>query len=66
MKRHQYHVRLQKLQEQIKKFGCDALLIENKINLYYLTGMELSAGKLLVWPAGGCLLVDNRYYGEHK
>lgn len=62
MKDHRYDIRLQKLQSQIKQLGCDALLIEDKVNLYYLTGMELSVGKLLVWPAGGCLLVDSRYY----
>ena len=45
-----------------RKFSCDALLIENKIDLYYLTGFLLSAGKLLVHSKGAYLFVDSRYF----
>lgn len=39
-----------------------ALLIEHPTNIFYLTGLELSAGKLLVTTQGAHLIVDGRYY----
>ena len=57
-----YQQRIQKLQAIFKDSGSDALLIEDETNLYYLTGMELSAGKLLVHAQGAHLFVDNRYF----
>lgn len=62
MHKTRYQERLHKLQELLKVFGCDALLIEDQVNLYYLTGMELSAGKLIVGKEGLHLLVDARYF----
>lgn len=56
-----YHNRLHTLQQTMQKAGCDALIIDNPTNLYYLTGLELSAGKLLVHSKGADLLVDGRY-----
>ena len=49
--------RLQKLQAQLKT----ALLVEKSTDLLYLTGLQLSAGKLLVNPKEALLLVDGRY-----
>lgn len=51
-------LRIQKLQQTL---SCDALLIEHPTNLLYLTGLELSAGKLLVFKGGCQLIVDGRY-----
>src|SRR4029079_11098011 len=56
-----YHIRLNTLKQTMQKAGCDALLIEDSINLFYMTGLELSAGKLLVHSKGADLLVDGRY-----
>ncbi len=56
-----YQQRLYRLQQVLKESACDALLVEDKTNLYYLTGLELSAGKLLVYAHGAILFVDNRY-----
>lgn len=52
--------RLHKLQLALKEI--DAILVNDSINLYYLTGLELSSGKLLVHHHGSYLLVDNRYF----
>jgi Xaa-Pro aminopeptidase len=41
---------------------AEALLIEHPIDLLYLTGLELSAGKLLVHSKDCCLFVDGRYF----
>lgn len=57
-----YKNRLHRLQETLHSAACDAILIEDKTNLYYLTGLDLSAGKLLVHSQGALLFVDNRYF----
>lgn len=36
-------------------------LIENPLDLYYLTGLKLTAGMLFVAPKKSCLFVDGRY-----
>ncbi len=57
-----YKQRLKRLQTHIQEANCDLLLIEEVINLYYMTGIELSAGKLFVDGEGACLFVDSRYF----
>lgn len=54
--------KIQHLQQLMEKLHCDAFLIEDKINLYYLTGLELSSGILLVQAQDCSLIVDHRYY----
>ena len=53
--------RVAKLQEKLKSAPCDAFLIEDLTDLYYLTGCSLSAGSLLVEEESAHLLVDGRY-----
>jgi Xaa-Pro aminopeptidase len=53
--------RLHKLQASLKNV-CDVLLIEDAVNLFYLTGMHLSAGRLLVSAEETVLIVDKRYF----
>lgn len=54
--------RIKKLQSLLAQQRCDALLVDDHTNLYYLTGLDLSAGKVLVDAKGANLFVDNRYY----
>ncbi len=54
--------RIAKLQEKLKNSPCEAFLIEEQTDLYYLTGFSLSAGALLVEEESACLLVDARYF----
>jgi Xaa-Pro aminopeptidase len=56
-----YHLRLSNLQKMLPNMKCDALLIEHPTNILYLTGLEISAGKLLVSAQAAALLVDGRY-----
>lgn len=56
-----YLERIHKLQATLKDFSVDALLVQDKISLYYLTGIDMSAGTFLIHSKGACLLVDNRY-----
>lgn len=57
-----YHKRLANLQRHLHNASIDAIIIEDKINLYYLTGLDLSAGMLLAHSRGATLYVDSRYY----
>lgn len=61
-----YLNRLKILQQTVQKSGCDALLINDPTNLFYMTGLELSSGKLLVHSKGADLLVDGRYIESCK
>lgn len=57
-----YLARLEKVQKKIKEAECDALIVDDSTNLLYLTGLELSAGTLLVHHRGAELIVDGRYF----
>lgn len=52
------HSRLSQLQ---KSLTVDVLLVEEEKDLYYLTGLNLSAGQLLITKKEACLFVDGRY-----
>lgn len=54
-------LRLQRLQEELKAAKLDACLIQHPIDLFYLTGLNLSIGKLIISANDCLLLVDGRY-----
>jgi len=54
--------RLQKLRDRLSSLQCDNLLVEEEHNLYYLTGLSLSSGKILLNAEEAFLLVDGRYF----
>jgi Xaa-Pro aminopeptidase len=57
-----YPARLERLRNLLTSLSCEALLIEHPVDLFYLTGLELSTGKLIVTLQDACLIVDGRYY----
>lgn len=57
-----YLERLHKLRLLLPSIPCDALLVEHPVNLFYLTGIELSTGKLIVSSQEVILIVDGRYF----
>lgn len=57
-----YKERLQKVRALFPTLKCDALLVEDAVNLYYLTGFNLSTGKLLIDAKSAHLMVDARYF----
>lgn len=57
-----YQARLKKVQDYLQENACDALLVDDPVNLFYMTGLELSAGKLLIYKDGANLFVDGRYF----
>ncbi len=61
-----HKTRLMRLRDEMSSNNQEALLIEDPISLYYLTGIHLSAGKLLVTQAAAQLIVDGRYHEMAK
>jgi Xaa-Pro aminopeptidase len=53
--------RIRELAAQLREWGCASLLIEHPIDLFYLTGLTLSRGRLVVTPEETRLFVDGRY-----
>lgn len=60
-----YKRRIKLLQKRLQELACDALIVDDEINLFYLTGLQLSAGTMVVHQHGAYLLVDSRYF-EHS
>jgi len=54
-----------KLQQQLPE-GCDAALIESDVNRRYYTGMQSSAGTLVITREYAALIIDFRYYEKAK
>jgi Xaa-Pro aminopeptidase len=58
--------RLQSLQSLLPSISVDALLIDHPTDLFYLTGLEMSAGKLMITAEKTPLFVDGRYFEACK
>ncbi len=56
-----YHERAKRLMRELDIFYCD-----HPIDLWYLTGLDLSAGQLLLYKNKGALIVDGRYFQYAK
>ena len=52
---------LKRFQKELKIKKIEACLIENPIDLFYLTGLHVSEGSLIVTPGHAKLFVDGRY-----
>jgi Xaa-Pro aminopeptidase len=57
-----YKRRILALQNLLSTWNVQACMVESKEDLYYLTGLELSLGRLLVGAHDVILLVDGRYF----
>lgn len=53
--------RIKKLHEKLEKLSVDAFLIENPIDINYLTGIKVSSGLVIVHSKQAQLFVDPRY-----
>lgn len=58
--------RIKKLQKAIKAEGLDGCLVDQSVDLLYLTGLQLSLGALFVLQRKCALFVDGRYYEVAK
>jgi Xaa-Pro aminopeptidase len=53
--------RLSTFQRYIGLSGADACILEDPYDLFYFTGLDLSAGRLWISIKGAALFVDSRY-----
>ncbi len=59
--------RLNHLQSELHLLGLSAYLVQHPIDLYYLTGLKMSAGQLFVPQIGQpALMVDDRYLARAR
>lgn len=58
--------RIHQLQQNFNEYNVDALLIENLINVYYLSSFTGTAASLLITKTKQYLLVDHRYILQAK
>lgn len=54
------------LRAMLKQVDLDVLLLENPVDLFYLTGLSLSKGSLVVKETELKLFVDSRYFAAAK
>ncbi len=57
-----YIDRQENLRNILKSRSLDGVIIDDQTNLFYLTGLEMSSGRLLITAKASLLFVDNRYY----
>ncbi len=53
--------RVKKVQKALKSYGVDALVVQNPVDLLYLTELDLSCGTLIITSDSAKLFVDGRY-----
>jgi Xaa-Pro aminopeptidase len=58
--------RIDKIKSWVKQENIDYLFVEDPLDLYYLTGLSLSLGRLLVCQDRAILFVDGRYFSVAK
>lgn len=58
--------RIKKLQKALKAEKLDGCLVDDSVDLLYLTGLQLSLGALFVLQRKCCLFVDGRYFEVAK
>lgn len=57
----EFKKRLERLQASLKRDKLDAMIVFDRHNAFYLTGLQCSLSYLLVTPRSARLLVDGRY-----
>jgi Xaa-Pro aminopeptidase len=54
--------RIERFQTLLRKEKVEGCIVDNPIDLFYLTGLNLSLGRLVVTTKGATLFVDGRYF----
>lgn len=52
---------LEKAEQFLKKLSCTGLLVTDPLDIFYLTGLSLSVGTLLLREGASTLFIDGRY-----
>ncbi|MGK5594485.1 MAG: M24 family metallopeptidase [Parachlamydiaceae bacterium] len=56
-----YQGRIQRLKQRLAHQSLLPALVTNLTDIFYLTGLQLSAGKMVITPQNATLIVDGRY-----
>jgi Xaa-Pro aminopeptidase len=56
------NARVKRLRKQIHEQGCDTVIVESPVNIFYLTGVKVTRGILVVKPRSIRFFVDGRYF----
>ncbi|NGX60899.1 MAG: putative peptidase [Chlamydiae bacterium] len=56
--------RIERVQNRLKEENVDWLYIDDPTDLFYLTGKEVSTGKLFLSPKEAFFFIDGRYFEE--
>jgi Xaa-Pro aminopeptidase len=59
-------MRIEKLQHSLIAWNLDACFVSKPVDLYYLTGIDMTSGALFVSRAHSVLIVDGRYFEKCK
>ena len=54
--------RIKRVQDFLKREKLDLLIVDHLVDLFYLTGVYLSIGRLIIEPESATLFVDARYF----
>lgn len=54
--------RLKKVQKALANWGVDAFVVTDPVDLYYLSGIKLSLGTIVISKKKATLIVDSRYF----
>lgn len=58
--------RIKKIQSFVTQANLAGLLVDDTVDLFYLTSLKLSLGRLLITPKSATLFVDGRYLESAK
>ena len=58
--------RIKRLQKTLKNEGLSLFFVKDSVDLFYLTGMQMSLGYLYVFEKKARLFVDGRYFEMAK
>lgn len=58
--------RIERVLNHFEEWKIDLLIIDNPLDLFYLTGQEVSCGRLCIAKEGVTLYVDGRYFSAVK
>jgi len=54
--------RIEKIQKELPSYHVDALYLSSPRDIFYLTGLAISKGALVIFPSAASLIVDGRYF----
>ena len=61
-----YKKRLELFTNLLQQEKVDSILLDDITNIYYLTGIQVSEGKIFITKERACFIIDGRYFEQCK